>query len=424
MSSDLAIRARGLSKKYLIRHRARSVSTLAEALVERLKHPLRRDAVEEFWALRDVSFDIRRGEVVGLIGRNGAGKSTLLKILSRITWPTEGEAELYGRVGSLLEVGTGFHQELTGRENIYLNGSILGMRRWEIRKEFDAIVDFAGVEQFLDIPVKRYSSGMYVRLAFAVAAHLRCEILVVDEVLAVGDAEFQKKCLGKMKQVSKDGRTVLFVSHNMAAVAALCSRVLVMRSGRIHADVPPAEAAQAYEGRPDAREGRIVDHCQFRDGSVQVHRILVNDSEADLQLFPGENSRLRVVVEGELGSPRRIALEGRLTDSSGLPLACFSPSRRAGGVSELPTGKFRVEHALAVPPTTRGEFVLHLSLAEPGVCEWVAVPDAVRLTCSGTPMGCGTVFEYARGNGWVVLKDIQPSDDPTDAGSNGRQEAS
>jgi lipopolysaccharide transport system ATP-binding protein len=191
------------------------------------------DEVEEFWALRDVSFDVKQGEVLGVIGRNGAGKSTLLKILSRITEPTKGRVQLRGRVASLLEVGTGFHPELTGRENIFLNGAILGMTQREIRKKFDEIVAFAEVEIFLDTPVKRYSSGMYVRLAFAVAAHLEPEILVVDEVLAVGDAEFQKKCLGKMDQVSRrDGRTVLFVSHNMGVLASLCPTAIWLDSGR------------------------------------------------------------------------------------------------------------------------------------------------------------------------------------------------
>lgn len=252
-SSDLAISVRGVGKRYTIRHRAADApTTLAEAITRRLRRPFARagGSREEFWALKDVTFDVKRGEVVGIIGRNGAGKSTLLKILSRITEMTTGEVDLFGRVGSLLEVGTGFHQELTGRENIFLNGAILGMTRGEIRRQFDAIVDFAGVEKFLDTPVKRYSSGMYVRLAFAVAAHLRSEILIVDEVLAVGDAEFQKKCLGKMKQVSTDGRTVLFVSHNMAAVAALCSSALVLGGGKVLARGDSATCTQQYLESP------------------------------------------------------------------------------------------------------------------------------------------------------------------------------
>lgn len=211
-------------------------------------------ATKEFWALRGVSFSVQSGEVVGVIGRNGAGKSTLLKVLSRITEPTSGSATLRGRVASLLEVGTGFHPELSGRENIYLNGAILGMTRAEVRRKFDEIVAFAEVDQFIDTPVKRYSSGMYVRLAFAVAAHLEPEILIVDEVLAVGDAAFQKKCIGKMSDVSKRGRAVLFVSHNMQAVNSLCSRVILMRDGRCELDGTTQEGVKAYLARDGAGE--------------------------------------------------------------------------------------------------------------------------------------------------------------------------
>ena len=233
VSTYTAISVRNLSKVYAIGREKERHSTLAESLLHKLRYPgtAFRKAKEIFYALKDISFDIEKGQVVGIIGRNGAGKSTLLKILSRITEPTAGEINLYGRVGSLLEVGTGFHPELTGRENIYLNGAILGMQRQEISRQFDAIVDFAGVEQFLDTPVKRYSSGMYVRLAFAVAAHLQSEILVVDEVLAVGDAEFQRKCLGKMKDVATDGRTVLLVSHHIQSIAVLCDQVIYLESG-------------------------------------------------------------------------------------------------------------------------------------------------------------------------------------------------
>ena len=232
--SDLALSVRGLTKEYQILHNAERHNRVTDAMADSVRGLFRKKEVETFRALDDVSFDVKKGEVLGVIGRNGAGKSTLLKILSRITEPTSGEIHLYGRVGSLLEVGTGFHPELTGRENIYLNGAILGMRKKEIDRQFDAIVDFAEVEKFLDTPVKRYSSGMYVRLAFAVAAHLNPEILIVDEVLAVGDAQFQKKCLGKMQDVSRqEGRTVLFVSHNMGVVRGLCTRAILMGSGRI-----------------------------------------------------------------------------------------------------------------------------------------------------------------------------------------------
>ena len=244
-SEDLAIAVRGVSKSYRV-GRAEVHSTLAETLLHRLRHPFERAPRESFWALQDVNFEVRDGDVVGIIGRNGAGKSTLLKILSRITEPTQGRIDVHGRIGSLLEVGTGFHPELTGRENIFLNGAILGMRQREIRREFDAIVAFSGVEKFLDTPVKRYSSGMYVRLAFAVAAHLQSEILIVDEVLAVGDAEFQRKCLGKMKDVAQSGRAVLFVSHHMQSVQVLCNRGMYLESGRVKHFGSVAEAIERY----------------------------------------------------------------------------------------------------------------------------------------------------------------------------------
>lgn len=243
--SELAIAVEGLSKAYRLGMDA-GATTIREALIKTVSGRST-DATDLLWALRDVSFNIQRGETVGIIGRNGAGKSTLLKLLSRITWPTEGEIRLYGRIGSLLEVGTGFHPELTGRENIFLNGTILGMRRHEIQQRFDEIVAFAEIERFLDTPVKRYSSGMYVRLAFAVAAHLNPEILVVDEVLAVGDAAFQRKCLGKMGEVAREeGRAVLFVSHNMVAVTSLCARGILLEGGHLSADGPAGAVVQQY----------------------------------------------------------------------------------------------------------------------------------------------------------------------------------
>src|SRR5437764_2238225 len=255
---DIAIRCEGLGKLYRIGQRE-SYRALRDVLTNLMRSPGRLvskalnpslpqngNGEHTIWALRDVSFEVRRGEVIGVIGRNGAGKSTLLKILSRITKPTEGYAEIHGRVGSLLEVGTGFHPELTGRENIYLNGSILGMKRAEINRRFDEIVAFAGIEKFLDTPVKRYSTGMFVRLAFAVAAHLDTEILMVDEVLAVGDAAFQKKCIGKIGDVARAGRTILFISHDLTAVQALCNRAIVLKSGRVFHMGPTDEQVQLY----------------------------------------------------------------------------------------------------------------------------------------------------------------------------------
>ena len=256
MNSDIAMRVSNLSKSYVIRQsNGHRPTNLGEAIRQQVRNPFRRAKKEQFWALRDIELDINEGEVVGIIGHNGAGKSTLLKVLSRITEPTTGRIELYGRIASLLEVGTGFHPELSGRENIYLNGAILGMTRSEITKQFDAIVDFAEVERFLDTPVKRYSSGMYVRLAFAVAAHLNPEILIVDEVLAVGDVEFQNKCLGKMQDVARSGRTVLFVSHNLDAVRRLCSRGVLLNKGRIQAVGSVADVLKSYDSDHESNDG-------------------------------------------------------------------------------------------------------------------------------------------------------------------------
>jgi len=253
--SSLAIRVENLGKQYRIGTSPDKYNTLRDAIVGAIKSPIRRirqgfmpsdDDASTIWALKDVSFEVKQGQVLGVIGRNGAGKSTLLKILSRVTEPTAGEVEIRGRVGSLLEVGTGFHPELTGRENTLLNGAILGMRRSEIESKFDEIVDFSGVEKFIDTPVKRYSSGMYLRLAFAVAAHLEPEILVVDEVLAVGDAEFQRKCLGKMNDVAEQGRTVLFVSHNMSAILRLTQESIILDRGQVAMRGPTAAAVDHY----------------------------------------------------------------------------------------------------------------------------------------------------------------------------------
>jgi lipopolysaccharide transport system ATP-binding protein len=294
MSSEpLAIRVETLGKSYRIGEREpykalRDVITDAFTLRRRSRPSAEGDRT--IWALTDVSFDARPGEVLGLIGRNGAGKSTLLKVLSRITDPTKGQVVLRGRVGSLLEVGTGFHPELTGRENIFLNGTILGMRRAEIARRFDEIVEFAGVARFLDTPVKRYSSGMQVRLAFAVAAHLEPEILLVDEVLAVGDAEFQEKCLGKMRDVTREGRTVVFVSHNLAAVRSLCSRGLLLEQGRLVFDGDADDAVDHYLKRMGgARDSAVV------DGDGLVSRLVKSRIYGDSPLF--RCNRISVLAE-------------------------------------------------------------------------------------------------------------------------------
>ncbi len=283
----LAISARGIGKRFALGER-QSYFTAREAVQKWLdwrgwRGGQPETARDEIWALRNVAFQVEPGEVVGIIGHNGAGKSTLLKILSRITEPTEGEIELFGRVSSLLEVGTGFHPELTGRENVYLNGSILGMKKKEIDARFDEIVAFSGVERFIDTPVKRYSSGLSVRLAFAVAAHLEPEILLIDEVLAVGDAEFQRKCLGKIGDVARGGRTVLFVSHNLAAVENLCDRALLLDHGTIAFAGAAGDAVQAYGARlgarqpKDCRPGEYVTRVEMHDGRKPVTSIRMGD---------------------------------------------------------------------------------------------------------------------------------------------------
>jgi lipopolysaccharide transport system ATP-binding protein len=298
-----AIKVENLSKQYNIAALKRRHDTLRDQLMEGLKSVFRRNVrpygENTFWALKDVSFEIDQGEIVGIIGHNGAGKSTLLKILSRITEPTLGIGEIYGRVGSLLEVGTGFHPELTGRENIYLNGAIIGMRREEINRCFDAIVDFAEIEKFIDMPVKRYSSGMYVRLAFAVSAHLKPEILMIDEVLSVGDLQFQRKCMAYAEELKKSGATILFVSHNMFAIKSICNRVIYLSHGQIQSDGPALEVIPLFE--KESRSGSIY-QSQNMAGSdsskpaIHITQLeLLDESGESRAVFDyGERMRVRV----------------------------------------------------------------------------------------------------------------------------------
>lgn len=313
--SDVAIAVENLSKKYLIGHersRREPYTALRDVIAREARNFTRKgldflrgrqivqgDEIEDFWALRDVSFEVKRGEVLGIVGRNGAGKSTLLKILSRITEPSSGRAVLKGRLASLLEVGTGFHGELTGRENIFLNGAILGMRKAEIGSKLDEIVAFSEVEQFLDTPVKRYSSGMYVRLAFAVAAHLEPEILIIDEVLAVGDSEFQKRCLGKMGEVAKDGRTVLFVSHNLSAVEALCDRAVILDRGGVHAIGQAKSVASKYLrmfATDKIVQGELASLRRSGKGQVRFDRIEFQDRHGNTITSPVTGDDLNVVI--------------------------------------------------------------------------------------------------------------------------------
>jgi lipopolysaccharide transport system ATP-binding protein len=321
--SDITISARGIGKRYDINRQ--------KSLLSRLKNAAgKQDAAagpSSFWALDNIDFDIRQGEAVGIIGKNGAGKSTLLKVLSRITEPTSGQATIHGRVGSLLEVGTGFHPELTGRENIFMNGSILGMKRSEIARQLDAIVEFAEISQFVDTPVKRYSSGMYVRLAFSVAAHLEPEVLIVDEVLAVGDIQFQKRCLGKMDDVSKSGRTVLFVSHNMTAISQLTNRCILLKQGKVAFDGNTNTAVELYS------EGGLSDFIQGQDLSAwprpknaDLNRIVeFNSLEFDKResiFAPGSDLIIHATVTAKQRTDR-IRISGTIFQFDGVPVGSF-----------------------------------------------------------------------------------------------------
>ena len=344
--SDTIIRVENLGKKYIIGHQAQTHSSFREMLTHQVsslgrkflpgkKTSASNPTREEFWALRDLSFEIKQGDVVGVIGRNGAGKSTLLKILSRITEPTTGRIELNGRVASLLEVGTGFHAELTGRENIYLNGAILGMSRTEIKRKFDEIVDFAGIEKFLDTPVKRYSSGMYVRLAFAVAAHLEPEVLVVDEVLAVGDAEFQKKCLGKMHDVStQEGRTVLFVSHQMAAISNLCPKCVVLNKGQMEFYGNTQDAIHYYLMQSKETNQKSNDLQVFRPSWAQPRIISARilDEQGDEQnKFPlGSNITFELTFQTPLDQPLKAPVMGVVINSATFGIVSVVNTRMSG----------------------------------------------------------------------------------------------
>jgi lipopolysaccharide transport system ATP-binding protein len=393
--SDAVISAQGLSKRYRIGNRQRA-TTLREGIIELARAPLRlgrRSAPETIWALKDVSFEVAPGEVVGIIGRNGAGKSTLLKILARITEPTEGRAEVRGRVGSLLEVGTGFHSELTGRENIFLNGAILGMKRAEILAKFDEIVAFAEVEKFIDTPVKHYSSGMYLRLAFAVAAHLEHEILLVDEVLAVGDASFQKKCLGKMNEVSKGGRTVLFVSHNMAAVQGLCSRAVLIHGGRVAAIGPTNEIVTRYirECLNPARFGNSFITRNEKSGVVFKRFDLMG---TDGQVLPSAQTGALVLMRLTVETPRPYnnvqAAIGVNTDCEDIRV-CIFESWLVGAELTLEPPESHIYCAIPRMPLYPGNYRLNIQVMA-GTEVLFYVPGAVDITVTdGDYYGTGNL---------------------------------
>jgi len=423
-NSDVVIRVEGLGKKYSLNHqKSESYTALRDVVARqakaagRLLNPftltgqlrkVQREAAqehkareEEFWALKDVSFEIRRGERVGIIGRNGAGKSTLLKILSRITEPTTGRVEIRGRVASLLEVGTGFHPELTGRENVYLNGAILGMTRREIRSKFDEIVDFAEVEKFLDTPVKRYSSGMYVRLAFAVAAHLEPEILVVDEVLAVGDANFQKKCLGKMKDVSCDQeRTILIVSHNMRVVESLCTSALLLEKGLLrNSSICVSSAISQYENPFEVTEGTEEQAPISRSGFLFFPPVLADERANPIQEYRPENPHLALIRVERVSSEKDLSVGFSLSkEDVNLPILwSFNVDDRAKGSAfgfDSKTVSYAIE--LRLDGLADGIYTLEL-VAGIHNQEWVIQPNEKILTASFS-------LRLSRENGSLLFK--------------------
>ena len=357
------------------------------------------------WALKDINFSVDEGDVVGIIGKNGAGKSTLLKILSRVTSPTVGTIKVKGRIASLLEVGTGFHPEMTGRENIYMNGTIMGMTKTEIDRKLDEIVDFAGVEKYLDTPVKRYSSGMMVRLGFAIAAHLEPEILVVDEVLAVGDAEFQKKAIGKMQDVSKgEGRTVLFVSHNMAAVRSLCKKGIVMKNGSIDSIGDITSAIERYlKNNDDAENVNIIDSVKCLKSTLHIESVEINETSKTHRIIRNGQEKLKVRITGTLDEALDYDLMLILKNEIGMPYATYAPGHYRGEIQHLEKGKFVIERIINLPMIlAKGILKVDLYLHHPMVEYQMMAVDCCSLESEGFQSGYGRALEHQQ-NGFMGL---------------------
>lgn len=360
------------------------------------------------WALRDINFKVEQGDVVGIIGKNGAGKSTLLKILSRVTSPTTGDIKIKGRIASLLEVGTGFHPEMTGRENIFMNGSIMGMTKAEIRSKFDEIVDFAGVAKYVDTPVKRYSSGMMVRLGFAIAAHLEPEILVVDEVLAVGDAEFQKKAIGKMQDVSKgEGRTVLFVSHNMAAVRSLCSRGIMLKNGRIDFAGSISDTLSHYLTFEDnMQQDKIVDNITWIKDGLNVKKIIINNTENSYSTVINNQQCIDVVIEGESRENITYDIMIIFKDKDGIPYATYANGHYKGEIQHLSKGEFKIIKKIKLPKiVNRGVIKVDLFFHHPMVEFQLKAPNCCTLNFEGYQTEFGKVCGQDL-NGFIGLEDF------------------
>lgn len=350
------------------------------------------------WALKNISFEVQRGEIVGIIGKNGAGKSTLLKLLSRITSPTTGEIRAKGRIASLLEVGTGFHGDLTGRENIYMNGSILGMTRSEIVRKLDEIVDFAGVERYIDTPVKRYSSGMFVRLGFAIAAFLEPEILVVDEVLAVGDAEFQQKAIGKMQDVSRgEGRTVLFVSHNMTAVKSLCTRGIVLENGMVMFDGNVSDAISRYTKTSGSLENkRIIDCIRSKKSWIHITKITINGTENCHSVIVSGQPLFSVVIEGETEEAMQTDVLVIFRNRDEVPMAALAEGHNLGRMERIEKGRFRIERNICLPKfLSEGDYVIDLHLHHPMMEYQMQAPACAEIHSEGYHSGFGRALKLA-----------------------------
>ena len=349
------------------------------------------------WALKDISYSVEQGDVVGIIGKNGAGKSTLLKILSRVTSPTVGSIKVKGRIASLLEVGTGFHPEMTGRENIYMNGSIMGMTRAEITSKLDEIVDFAGVEKYLDTPVKRYSSGMIVRLGFAIAAHLDPEILVVDEVLAVGDAEFQKKAIGKMHDVANgQGRTVLFVSHNMAAVKSLCKTGVVMKNGGIEytGDIESSVShyLNVYASKSD---NSILSNIKWTKNTIHISKIEINGTSDSYSVIGSDQKTLDILIEGHTDEKMTYDVMLILKSKEGIPMAMFSKGHYMGEICHLDPGDFSLKRRIILPEIlSKGQIQVDLNIHHPMVEYYMQAPNCCTLEAQGYQHGFGRTMNH------------------------------
>jgi lipopolysaccharide transport system ATP-binding protein len=361
---------------------------------------------EFVWALKDINFEVQQGEVLGIIGRNGAGKSTLLKILSQVTTPTTGNIKVKGRIASLLEVGTGFHPELTGRENVYMNGTIMGMKKREIDAKFDEIIDFAGVERYIDTPVKRYSSGMMVRLGFSVAAHLEPEILIVDEVLAVGDAEFQKKAMGKMQNVSHEhGRTVLFVSHNLGAIRTLCNKGIVLENGNISFEGLAEDSITNYlKKNVENGKSSIIDDIKYNTQKISIEKITVNNSPNRFVKINSNSHTLDFYVKGFAKESVKLALELKIFDSNDLPLAIYSPNHESGITRTYPKGSFELIEKLQFPKElSKGRFYADIYITNPLVEGYVEFERSLIIDSEGYPTKTGFIFDYSKGHGLLFL---------------------